>query len=119
MSQLQPPKCCRNFGGCGGVETPKPGRKRARTCAIEIFEDRQDLYGNRRVTIVSAAHAARWRRCRWQVAGRLPGLGVSLKDSARTVASPPGGGKSGLCARLVAPPRGRASVGRRSACATY
>lgn len=41
IAQLQPPKCCRNFGGCGGVETPKPGRKRARTCAIEIFEDRQ------------------------------------------------------------------------------
>src|SRR5262249_48958343 len=52
IPQLQPPKCGRHFRCCGSVETSKPGRKRARTCAIEVFENRQDSYGNTKVTIV-------------------------------------------------------------------
>jgi hypothetical protein len=61
ISKPQPTKCCRNFGGGGSVETPKLGRKRARTCAIEVFEDRQ-LRQCRRLTqalpLSDAAHAA-------------------------------------------------------------
>ena len=94
ISKLQPPKCCRNFGGGGSVETPKPGGKRARTCAIEIFEDRQDSDGNTKVTIMA--------RCRWQVAGRLPGwaFGSRIQREPWGAASPPGA----ILVRFVAVP---------------
>ena len=55
VSQLQPPKRCRYLCSCCSVETAKPRRKRARTGAVEIFENRQDPYGNIKVTTVKSS----------------------------------------------------------------